>query len=135
MKLSDSELTRLAAEKVMGWKIQRIYANDPSVSFHDCVLRKWTPDDSWRLSRADTSAEEYWSPLTDWRAAGEIVDEMRDSGWALILVQRNNTYCAVFVLVGLNVDYQVENDGYESAPRAITIAALFAVGAVTLEQV
>lgn len=132
MKLTDDELTRLAASAVMGWEV---YTIGREIALDATVTRFIQKSEShWAAYRPD-GLDDWTPPLTDWRAAGEIVDKMRADGWALLLVQRNKTYCAVFVPSGLNAGYQVENDGDESPPRAITIAALFTLGAVTQEQV
>ena len=119
MKLSDSDLTRLAATAVMGWIVENSrggqYYNDPSSD----INHPWVRD---------------WSPLTDWRAAGEIVDEMRADGWHCLTmaVSGGENLCDYYRRAD---DKRKTNDPRETMPRAITIAALLALGAVTQDQV
>ena len=128
MKLTDQELTRLAATAVMGWPI--VAATD--LADYDGPFPAYC--DGAALTGCLRGHE--WEPLTDWRAAGELVEKMRADGWELDL------YCTVGA--GSNARFissqwpkrkarpvSMETSG----PRAITVAALLAVAAVSEEQV
>jgi len=119
MKLTDEQLTQLAAEKVRGW-------------FWDEEMECWCAQESGEECLAEGP---NWSPLTDWRAAGEIVDKMRADGW---------NGCSLASAAGQNMYdfFHGPNDGklganapQDSMPRSITIAALLAVRAITEDQV
>lgn len=99
--MNDLELTKLAAEKVMG---------------------------STRLPLLGFGYE--WQPLTDWRAAGEIMDaisqrysfQLDSVGFA----PKNIWRC----LIGWGDDPISVTYEATTGPRAITLAALLAVGEI-----
>jgi len=122
--LTDAELTERAATKVMGWGLVKRISGGLMFDRHD---------------RCHLDIEE-WQPLTDIRAAWEIVEKMRERGmWLKLTSPFNaddvwNAGFTDFGFTGWNgrPDYREQAD---AAPRAITIAALLAVGAVTKEEV
>jgi len=137
MKLSNPELDRLAAEKVMGWPTFRIvpfedgYASAPYPKLIENVKREWV---------LHKSADEWcgWSPTTDWRAAGEVVERMRALGWVVyIKIHTKGTSECIFLHKDFDDPDSPDGATWEDdfIPRAITVAALLAVQAVTGEQV
>lgn len=119
MKLTDEELTRRAVEKVMGWEIEASACDPNSL----CYLKLPDSDPRWKLHISK------WQPLTDWRAAGEIVDKMRADGWT------SSITIDVDCVAAFGKTHYILWKRILEAPRAITIAALLAVGAITEGQV
>lgn len=118
MKLTDEDVTRLAAEKVMGWKAK---ANN-------------TVEPQWIGIDGTHQWQSGWSPLTEWRNAGQIVDKMLADGWngcSLASASGQNMYDFFH---GPNDGKSGANAPQDSMPRSITIAALLAVGAITEDQ-
>lgn len=123
--MTDAELTRLAAEKVMMWKCFGLedsgYSESPNPKCIQNVLGQW-------IVYGTTPTFEQFDPLADWRAAGAIVEKMRADGWSFRVGQDSGEplpwaefgteqgECAVHHAV---------------IPTAITKAALLAVGAIT----
>ncbi len=94
--MTDGRLTQLAATSIMG--------------------REGDYGDGVNLAN-----DKDWSPLTDWRAAGEIVEKMRADGWEWTVISGDACFA--------------RHDGFANYddpcfPRAATIAALLAVGAI-----
>ena len=112
-EMSDTELTRLAAERVMGW------------SFDDTLSKKW-------IDRGFPIKDDDWCPLTDWSAAGEIVEKMRADGWYLQTDIGPTSRARATFHLGNAVRTGRDKDG--DMLRAITLAALFAVGALSAER-
>ena len=124
MKLTDQELTRLAAEKVMGWPI--VAATD--LADYDGPFPAFC--DGAALTGCLRGHE--WEPLTDWRAAGELVEKMRADGYGFVVESTDDGIRSSFH------DRRYEKNGHmysESGPRSIVISALKTVGAITREQV
>jgi hypothetical protein len=122
--MTDEQLTRLAAEKVMGWVEHVIY--EPQEE------RRWLKPDGQHAAWGS------WTPLTDWRAAGEIAEKMQSDGWsgnthASTLYNNVPFNTAGFERKGkmLSVTASCNWEQKARIPRAITLAALLAVGAIT----
>ena len=127
IKQTDAELTRLAAHLLGATDI--VYARGESSRetpyLADNLPGKWL----WRPGGFGACDFE---PLTDWRAAGEIAEKMRADGWMASIAGTKDGYTASF-------PHALKGPGAgkfdPSFPRAITIAALLAVGSINAEQV
>lgn len=72
--MSDDQIIREVAEKVMGWKI---HARNTA---HWTDAEKWNDCDyTFRASVND------WNPLNSWAEAGRVIERMRELGWMLQL--------------------------------------------------
>ena len=107
--MSDLELTRLAIEKVMNWKIKGKFFLRSSTHPLESLLD--------------------WNPLSNWGDVGEIVEKMRSDKYAFSIVGDRDGDLAAFGKPVINHSHESK-----SIPRAITIAALLAVGAITEKQ-
>lgn len=127
MKLTDEELTRLAAEKVMGWP----NVDDSLFGDYDGPFPAYCGGDLLTSPLRGHA----WHPLTDWRPAGEIVDKMRADGWDYRISSSWEGRTGV-EFFDLTKPYSDDDHMtyVDSGPRAITIAALLAVGAITEDQ-
>ena len=130
--MTDEELTRLAAQKVMGWTSEvRIMhgrgKNDQRTHTEYTVCRQMD-----RSARA--RHEDEWHPLTDWGAAGEIVEKMRADGWRVnIHIDEDGCHVTLTGKHGSGLIGQA-CDNEKTSTHAITIAALLAVGAISEDQ-
>jgi hypothetical protein len=143
-KLTDTELTRLVAEKVMGWEVAVVeYGRGKKGNFwvEAGSTGKIFSNPHWNCLA--------WHPLTDWAAAGEIVMKMRADGWSSRTTTNgwiaDQCGCEFFrgdLALGKDIfSGSYEEYGFKagvrqfavesSGPRAITIAALLAVGAIS----
>ena len=117
--MTDQELSRLAATAVMGFVL-----SDPDPM-------KCPP--LWVA--VDCSTRELdWSPPTDWRAAGEIVDKMIDLGFQLTIVAITDVQGRRVYNVSVETEAGDIDATSDVGPLAITIGALLAVEAITEEQ-
>lgn len=145
--MTDQEIVRAAAERIMGWRYWRFEENGPSRfdgSFP--VFSQWnhSPDvATCFVHHAEDESDRWWNPLTSIADAWMLVEKLRDQG--LNCVTGNNAHAkvqnfAAFVdavwSLGKRIN-SVPEDGdvalrgwsiSETARRAITIAALRAVG-------
>ena len=127
MKLTDTELTRLAATAIMGWIVADANEDGKPLVYHP-------PQCPGRYVDAC-----YWNPLTNWAHAGEVVEKMRADGWTL--ETRLGAYRSPRELSDTLIKFWSRPNprgGWSADPsttRAITIAALLATGAITEEQV
>jgi len=118
--MTDAELTRLAATTVMGWQVVLNEDDFPGGGM-----------DFYEIHRGGKFCNlDKWQPLHDWRAAGEIVDKMRADGWLWDIEIGEEVFA---------VAYRREEGTRPyvrliELPRAITIAALKAVGAIAEED-
>lgn len=119
--MTDTELTRLAAEKVMGWTVHPTLKGRRG-------LGCWN-----NTSDGHAGCIGEWQPLTDWRAAGEIVEKMRADGWYLQTDTGPKSRARATFHLGNAV--HTARDAGGNILRAIRNAALLAVQAVTGEQV
>ncbi len=99
--MTDEKLVKLAATKIMGWRNPK-----------GC--------DGWYIGDELAAAGDWW-PVTRWSAAGEIVDKMRADGWEWTVISGDACFA--------------RHDGFANYddpcfPRAATIAALLALGAI-----
>jgi hypothetical protein len=120
MKLTDEELKRLAAEKVMGWQV---VPHQGRIDEEIWIL----PANGAPLIDPMRFAD--FRPLDEWKWAGLIVEKMRGDG----CLYRIDIRGAAFWRRGEgNHVFLYDN---ASTTRAITIAALLEVGAITEDQV
>lgn len=61
-KLTNEEINRIVAERVMGWEVQKV------LHHHVYVVTEWTPKCKWSDSRQIDSGD--WSPSTDYNDSG-----------------------------------------------------------------
>ena len=118
MKLADTELTRLAATAIMGWIVSDANEDGKPLVYHP-------PQCPGRY----VSAGE-WSPLTNWAHAGDIVEKMRADGWLWDMEVGEEAFAVAYNPHEWTRPYARS----EKLPRAITIAALQATGAITEDQ-
>jgi len=109
------ELDALVAEKVMGWK-----------------KVKWLGDYDWR----DKDGEQpytvrAWNPSTDIVAAWQVVEKMEEIGYSILAHNVIPNSDAVVWRVKFS---QSETITEFTAPLAICLAALRAVGAIAAED-
>lgn len=132
--MTDTEITRLAATAVMGWPAFGLqdtgYSEAPRPKLIENVSHIW-------IAHYPDRACAIWHPLADWRAAGEIVEKMRADGWfpgveAGPKLIDGKWARVVRVRWGKNKQFGAFTS--PDFPRAITIAAALAVGAVTEAQ-
>ncbi len=124
---ADAELIRLAAERVMGWT----YRPRPSE-------RKF---EMWEFERPDAcnifasphklTGERDWWPLTSDSDAMMLWDKMRADGWCWELSQSNADAIGCQDEIYRYHSLHIEHTYDRCRPRAITIAALRAVGVDT----
>lgn len=113
--LSDRELDALVAEKVMGLSVEWVKAGDKS------YIGTFISDGPVTLEGLHKVSIPHYS--TDIAAAWTVVERMRDdSKW--------NTFKLVWNTDGVRVSFRDDDNRVwgESAPRAICLAALKAVG-------
>lgn len=126
VKLTDAELTRLAAEKVMGW-VQREtnYKYGPEMEWHEGDQRMRSVLDWCPLS-----------PESGWSCAGQIAGKMRINGWHSESEAGCLSGARFYKRVGsMGIDLpQSFNLRPQDTPRSITISALLAIGAITEDQ-
>ena len=118
MRATDEHLTRLAAEKIMGWTVKNCRSGEYYEDSSSDRIYPWVRD---------------WKPLTDWRAAGEIVEKI--SKKFNFQIDSVGHYPDIWrCMIGWSDD--PVSVTYESpcAPRSITICALLAVGAIEEED-
>lgn len=105
-QLENHEIDKLVGQHVMGWTFV------PG------------PEGSWYDAGVLLVATEDWSPTTDIHEAWQIVDKLRHEGHALtIFTQTDGWGCATSK--GVDAGYA------DTAPMAICLAALAAVGTAT----
>jgi hypothetical protein len=112
---AHAEIIRLSAERVMGWtswKSPMAGPNDPD----DCWATGNDESPSWRKSG--------WNPLTSISDAWMLVEKLRGpANWSALHVN-SASFCMEFSMGKTGI----ANCHSESAPRAITYAALRACG-------
>jgi hypothetical protein len=134
--MTDSELTRMAAEKVMGWQAFPLDRDGYSEAPKPKLIQQITGfhPEEWAVFREDGRYDK-WDPLTDWRAAGEIAEKMRADGWELKLhITVGSGTNARFLFSHYPKKKGRASTAETSVFRAITIAALLAIGAITDDQ-
>lgn len=119
MKLTDEELTRLVVENVIGWQL---VPHQGRIDEELWIL----PANGAPLIDPMRFAD--FRALEEWKWAGLIVDKMRSDGWTSSITIDVDCVAAFgktrYILWGRPSE----------APRAITIAATLAVGAITEDQ-
>lgn len=124
---SDSDIVALVAEKVLGWRVQRM----PQAAPQDKgpLLQIYGNDDC-RLCRNGLFTEP-WNPMTDLNAAGEILGMFEE--WNIEGKAEVGQHCRNIRIVDIWVGDKVHSaTGYDLA-RVICFAALDAKG-VTLPR-
>ena len=105
--MTDTEITERAARDVMGWHI---------------AYTAWFGDDSI-FPKCQVGA---FDPLHDWKWAGLLVEKMKEKGYNFMLAHYGEQYYFHFYY-GAFTGF-VWGPPYDSAPRAITTAAVKVVG-------
>lgn len=130
---TDAEITRLLAEKVMGWPVSRTreeaIAHGQAGSGQICEF----DGGAVRFAAAPGFGRDGW--LARWRPleridhAWQVRDRLAEWGYVGIEHRQNGSECVVFT-PGMNApSYSRSVVHFEqSAPRAICLAALRAVG-------
>ena len=102
--MTNRELDALVAEKVMGW------TSDAVDDSGNCVV--WLVDDgSWSYDLSE------WCPSEDWSCMKEVVEQMREKGWAVRMQIEERGAWAFWM-----------RHYADTLPRAVCEAALKAVG-------
>jgi hypothetical protein len=119
--MNHTEIDAAVAVRVMGWHKHPTH-----------------PMGLWSLPNGDTAKLiDSWSPSTDWNDAAEVVEKMRQSKWCLILRTYPSGTAEKFETSYRAKFYSAVSAGtlgectYDSAPLAICLAALKAVGTPT----
>lgn len=122
-KLSDRELDALVAEKVMGWKKA---PNGAWMSYEKDAFGNggWKSHATWKAN-ASVSAVRF-TPSTDIAAAWQVVEKMKERQWNFTIADLvKNKWRAEF---GGSRKHKQTWEDADTAPRAICLAALKAVG-------
>jgi hypothetical protein len=112
--MTDQEITRFVAEHCMGWR--RLDHPGPPPFFR------------WINAVNQHAGWESWDPLTQWAAAGEIVERISEKycvSWDSVGHSPLRWRC----MVGWGDDPVSVMAEAETGPRAITLAAAKAFGA------
>lgn len=107
------ELDALVAEKVMGWSLDGYfwYCGDKPTRYKSGLF------------------EDEFSPSTDIAAAWEVVEKLNLISWNRVLAKTSDGRWCTAVFSEMDQDHCCEYDTIaESAPHAICLAALKAVG-------
>lgn len=136
--MTDRELDALVAEKVMGWDVlttREFHRHGKSGDVVDCG------DDGIFVAERDRSATTPFNPSTSISAAWSVVEQMRELGWHIDLdndgsqkIGAEESWTWNALLWTDRDDYDGDGDGdwptahADTAPRAICLAALRAVG-------
>lgn len=113
--MQNEQLDRLAAEKVMGWRL---------------AVHQWIGE--WGEVE-DTLSN--WSPTTNEANAALVREKMRADGWILRLYAHPRFHEAEWVFEADRIRIGQSRLGTPSVAFAITQAALLAVEAITEEEV
>lgn len=124
-KLTDAELTRLVAEKVMGWKWGMYSAR------HRAIMERPTRSDTpsaTSLNLVIKANLDTWRPLEDWNDCMAVVKAMREKGWHLFLCMQTTGTTAIRFedRMGACMKMLFAEAGKEQ--RCVLEAALLAVG-------
>ena len=118
--MTDEELTRLAAERVLGYTLVPASKAAPSGLTHRT--------DTWWLDGALEAHCYAFLPLYRWLDSGALVEALHKQGWHVVLVWSTEGYARAR-FERMESGQLVVREAQEADPlRAIVIAALRAVG-------
>lgn len=120
--MTDEELTKLAAQEIMGWR-----------------KGKW--GSYWSASDGREIHQSLWNPLSQLERAFELLETLRRTDkWCCITINSDYHYVwdvsftrCTALNEGLKHEPQFQVTE-EELPRAITMACLYAVGALEVER-
>jgi len=124
--MTNEELDARVAEKVMGWT----WGKSPDPLVNGNAWSEPRPDDPMRRWQVASGG---WSPSTDISAAWQVVEKMRQGGFAHDLHTPNSTIgehkSSFWRWAPSGGRWQEKRAMDKSAPRAISLAALSAIEA------
>ena len=120
--MTDEQIIREVAERVMGWTwhANSVWVNHPDADSRTDANGAWERDNQYAAGR-------HWNPLSSWADARMVVERMRELRLELTLHGMGpDGFYAWFMPLHSSRTGPVAKES--TAPRAITMAALQAVG-------